>query len=78
MVGMAKTLQVRDMPDQVHATLRARAAAAGMALSEYVLRELTAIAARPTIAEVLHRAEQRSGTVPVEDVVAAVRSGRDR
>lgn len=66
------------MPEPVHATLRARAAAAGMALSEYVLRELIAIAERPTVAEVLDRAAQRSETVDLEDVVAAVRAGRDR
>lgn len=66
------------MPEPVHATLRARAASAGMALSEYVLRELIAIAERPTVTEVLDRAAGRSATVAVEDVVAAVRAGRDR
>jgi antitoxin FitA len=76
--GMAKTLQVRGVPEQVHATLRARAATAGVALSEYVLRELIALAERPTVGEVLRRAEERAETVPVDDIVAAVRSGRDR
>jgi antitoxin FitA len=75
---MAKTLQVRDVPDEVHATLRARAAAAGLALSEYVLRELVAVAERPTVAEVLRRAQERAGSVAIDDIVAAVRSGRDR
>jgi hypothetical protein len=75
---MAKTLQVRDVPENIHATLRARAAEAGMALSEYVLRELTALAERPTVIEVLRRAGQRSGIVALDDIVDAVRSGRDR
>jgi plasmid stability protein len=75
---MAKTLQVRDVPEQVHATLRARAAEAGMALSEYLLRELTALAERPTVIEVLRRAESRSGAAEIDDIVNAVRSGRDR
>jgi antitoxin FitA len=75
---MAKTLQVRDVPENIHATLRARAAEAGMALSEYVLRELTALAERPTVIEVLRRAGQRSGIVDLDDIVDAVRSGRDR
>ena len=38
--GMAKTIQVRDVPEDVHAELRARAAAAGTSLSDYVLGEL--------------------------------------
>jgi hypothetical protein len=75
---MAKTLQVRDVPERVHATLRARAAEAGMALSEYLLRELTALAERPTVVEVLRRAQTRSGAVDVDDIVDVVRSGRDR
>jgi antitoxin FitA len=75
---MAKTLQVRDVPDRVHATLRARAAEAGLALSEYVLRELAALTDRPTVTEVLRRAESRSGGAEIGDIVDAVRSGRDR
>lgn len=49
-----------------------------MALSEYVLRELTKLTERPTVIEVLRRAERRSGTLDVDDIVDAVRSGRDR
>lgn len=75
---MAKTLQVRGMPEQVHATLRARAAAAGLSLSEYVLRELINLAERPTVEEVMAQAQRRSATVPVDDIVDAVRAGRDR
>ena len=75
---MAKTLQVRDVPEQVHAMLRARAAEARLSLSEYVLRELTALAERPTVIEVLRRAERRSGAADIGDIVDAVRSGRDR
>lgn len=75
---MAKNLQVRGVPERVHATLRARAAASGLSLSEYVLRELTRLAEQPTVEEVMARAERRSDTVPVDDIVDAVRSGRDR
>jgi hypothetical protein len=75
---MAKTLQVRVVPERVHATLRARTAEAGLALSAYVLRELTALAERRTVAEVLRRAGSRPGAVEIDDIVDAVRSGRDR
>ena len=33
-------VQIRNMPDKLHRTLKSRAAQAGMSLSEYVLREL--------------------------------------
>lgn len=75
---MAKSLQIRDVPEGVHATLRSRAAAAGMSLSSYLLGELTELAERPTVAEVLRRAGERSGGADLADIVAAVRTGRDR
>ncbi len=77
-VRMTKTLQVRDLPDDVHARLRSRAAAAGISLSEYVLRELVEVARRPEVSDVLRRADERSGGASVQDMVAAVRQGRDR
>ena len=60
---MAKTIQVRDVPDEVHAELRARAAAAGTSLSDYVLGELERVAQRSSDAEVLLRAAQRDWSV---------------
>jgi antitoxin FitA len=56
-----KTIQVRNVSDETHATLRARAAAAGMSLQEYLAKELDGLAARPTVDEVLQRAGGRSG-----------------
>ncbi|HST97914.1 MAG TPA: toxin-antitoxin system HicB family antitoxin, partial [Geodermatophilus sp.] len=43
---MSKMLQVRNVPEDVHAELRRRARAAGVSLSDYVLRELERVAAR--------------------------------
>ena len=45
---MSKVIQVRNVPDDVHASLRGQAAAAGVSLSEYVLTELTQVAGRST------------------------------
>jgi plasmid stability protein len=73
---MSKMLQVRDVPDDVHAALRARAIANGMSLSQFVLRELEAIAARPSKAEVLSRAAHRGGRFSFDEAVEAVASGR--
>jgi plasmid stability protein len=75
---MSRTVQIRDVPDEVHRTLRARAAAAGQSLSAYLLAELTKVAERPPVADVLARAGARHGGAGTGQVVAAVRSGRDR
>jgi plasmid stability protein len=72
-----KTLQIRDVPDEVHAELRTRAAAAGVSLSEYALRELTEVASRPAVADVLRHASERSGGTTVSEIVSAVRRLRD-
>ncbi len=74
---MPKMLQVRHVPDDVHAALRARAAEAGVSLSEYVLRELRTLAERPSRAEVLARAARRGGRLSFEDAVEEVRAGRE-
>lgn len=58
-----KTIQVRDVPDEVHSELRMRAAAAGTSLSDYVLGELERVARRSRNAEVLLRAAQRDWSV---------------
>lgn len=52
---MGKLVQVRDVPEHVHRTLKSRAARSGMSLSEYLRGELALIASRPTPEEVLAR-----------------------
>ena len=73
-----KTIQVRNVPDDVHRELRARAAAAGVSLSDLALGELERVARRPPVADLLARARARAGGVDTEAIVEAVRSGRDR
>jgi antitoxin FitA len=73
-----KTIQVRNVPDEVHRELRGRAARAGVSLSDYVLEELERVAERPAISDVLRAAGERPGGAGAADVVDAVRSGRDR
>ena len=75
---MSKNVQIRDVPEDVHRVLKSRAAAAGQSLSEFLLGEVTRIAERPPVAEVLRRADSRRDGLNVRDIVAAVRSGRDR
>jgi antitoxin FitA len=75
---MGRNIQIRNVPDEVHLTLRARASAAGQSLSAYLLAELTRVAERPQVADVLARAGARQGGANTDEIVAAVRSGRDR
>lgn len=58
---MSRMLQVRDVPDDVHAELRRRAAAAGMSLSDFTRQELARLARRPSLADLLDRAARRNG-----------------
>lgn len=75
---MPKHIQIRDVPDEVHRTLKTRAAAAGLSLSDYLRAEMARIAARPPVADVLVRASSRHGGASLGAIVDAVRSGRDR
>ncbi len=71
-------IQIRNVPESIHRTLRARAAAAGMSLSDYLLGEVVRLAERPPAADVLMRASAREGGTDVATIVEAVRSARGR
>ncbi len=77
--GMAATLQVRRVPEDVHRRLKARAALAGVSLSDYLLGELTRLALRPTPADMRERLERLGGLgtpAPVEDMIRGDRDAR--
>lgn len=56
---MSKMIQLRNVPDALHRTLKARAAMAGMSLSDYLLAEIKEVAERPTLAELRERLHGR-------------------
>lgn len=73
-----KMLQIRNVPDELHRRLKARAALAGTSLSEYALAELRRSLERPTRAELLERVQQRAPTPALgESAADAVRAERD-
>lgn len=72
-----KMLQVRNVPDDVHRRLKARAAMAGQSLSEFMLGELRRSLERPTRDESLDRVRARERTIVSESAVEAVRAERD-
>jgi antitoxin FitA len=72
------SIQVKDVPHDVHATLRRRAAAAGQSLQEYLLSRLVQDAHTPTVDELLDRAGGRAGgRAGLAAAVDAVRAERD-
>jgi plasmid stability protein len=75
---MTAMIQIRNVPDALHRRLKARAALAGMSLSDYLLSQIREVAERPTVEELRARLEQRSPVVPSIRPVDAVRIERDR
>ena len=74
--AMAKMLQIRNVPDAVHRTLRVRAAEAGLSLSDYLLKEVVRVAARSDVAEALERSATFVPGLSTRSIVNAVRQGR--
>ncbi len=58
---MGVTIQIRNMPEDVHRKLKVRAAEAGMTLSSYLIKEFERVARIPTDAEMKLRAEELWG-----------------
>jgi plasmid stability protein len=70
-------IQIRNVPDDVHRTLKARAASAGTSLSDYVLREIERTARAPTADELDERIRDRGrAKVSTDDILAARDAGR--
>jgi len=57
--------------------LKARAAMAGMSLSDYLLSEIREIAERPTLAEMRERLHQRRPVSPRLDTARMIREERE-
>jgi plasmid stability protein len=74
---MGVLVQIRDVPEDVHAVLKARAAMAGVSLSEYVRGLLARSAGRPTPQELTDRIRARGSAVPDEPSEVSVRRLRD-
>lgn len=70
-------IQIRNVPDEVHREIKARAALAGMTLSDFLLREVERVVATPSIEEVLARLAARERPSLSESPADAVRAERD-
>lgn len=77
-LAMGRLVQVRDVPENVHRTLKARAAQSGISLTEYLRAELARIAALPTNEEIRARLRQRTSVrMPRETPEVIIRRQRD-
>lgn len=55
---MATTITIRHVPDDVRNQLAARAAWSGRSLQEYMLREITQMASKPSLEEIVAEARE--------------------
>ena len=70
-------IQVRDVPEHVHRTLKSRAAREGMSLSDFLKKELAHVAERPTMKEWLERAQQAKPIRTERSPAQVIRELRD-
>ena len=76
-LDMSKMIQIRNVPDALHRKLKARAAMAGMSLSDYLLSELRRTAEVPTLAELEERLSKLPPVSVEIDTAQLVREARE-
>lgn len=74
---MSKMIQIRHVPVTLHRTLTARAARAGMTLSDYIKAELERSTQRLTAEEIRDRLAELEPVTAGESSARAVRRERD-
>jgi len=70
-------IQIRNVPEETHRRLKARAALEGMSMSDYILRELEKLAAQPTLEELRDRIAELPPVELKESAAEAIRKLRD-
>lgn len=77
-ICMSRMIQLRNVPENLHRKLKARAALEGLSLSDYLIAEIRRVAERPTVGELRERLHQRKPVSPRMAPAEAVRADRDR
>ena len=75
---MSKMIQVRDVPESVHRTLKSPAAREGISLSDFIKRELERVAERPTMQEWLERTRKAEPIPAKMSAARVIRELRDK
>jgi antitoxin FitA len=73
-----KTIQVRNVPDELHRALKERAAREGTTMSDLILVQLPRVAHKPSPEQLLARISRRAGVTgrPAADLIADERVTR--
>ncbi len=74
---MSRMIQLRNVPDALHRTLKVRAAMASMSLSDYLLAEIRQVAERPTLSDLRERLHGRQHVTSSLSAARAVRAERE-
>lgn len=74
---MTTMIQIRNVPDAVHRTLKARAALAGTSMSDLILNELVAMAALPSESEIKAQLAEAEPFAMKQSSAGIVRRERD-
>ena len=69
---MPRTVQIRDIDDDVYAAVARRAAESGITVPELLRREAARLASRPTIEEWLTRTRRRPSRITSAEIVEAL------
>jgi hypothetical protein len=69
---MPKTVQIRDIDDDVYAALARRANETGISVPDLLRREASRLASRPTLAEWLERTNRRPSQITRAEVIDAL------
>lgn len=69
---MPKTIQIRDIDDDVYAALARRAAEAGITVPDLLRREAARLASRPTVEEWLARTRRTPSGIARAEIVDAL------
>jgi antitoxin FitA len=74
---MSKMIQIRDVPDELHSAVKARAANEGVSLSDFIKRELERTIERPTLNEWLDRVRRSKPIASKRSSAQIIRELRD-
>ena len=70
---MSKTIQIRDVDDDVYRELLRRAAEEGMSVPEFLRREIRRLANRPSMKEWLERTRQQAPSdITPDEIIEAL------
>lgn len=69
---MPKTIQIRDLDDEVYLSIKRHAAEEGYSVPEYLRRLVTNAAARPTLGQWLERTRRRNSGVSRDAILSSL------